>query len=459
MKKHLVLLLLTVFSLHFAGCTSSDEATSEDAAVTDESLENVEGTDTAASPEANAEGFSDEVGSPATEAPAGDALAEAPPVDGAAPADGAAPPAEGELPPPMDAMADSGAPPAGDTAFVPDAGVDPAADTALPPPAEEIPPSVADASSVSEPPSAPTETAGSGIFEEKPKKSPVKKIESTPFRLEGVLLNAVYIARPGDNFSKVSKMIYGDNKKSKELRKVNPGVSPKVGDKIYYNSPARPEDEANMKVYYEDAGMPAETYVSKEGESIRDIAKSQLGFSGAWKEVFATNNVESTRKIPAGTELKFWKGSGASSMVAANAPTADTAAAGSAAPADIPPPPADMPPPAMEDPMAAGGMETPPPPPADMPPPDMMAENAPPPPQEMAPPPPPPPPEMAPPPPPPPTMAATGPGDEGSGNDDLMLALAGGGGVAALLAGLMVMRKRRQQREMAAAFGDTQVGT
>lgn len=455
MKKHLVLLLLTVFSLHFAGCTSSDEAVTEDAAVTDESLENVDGIDTAASSDASAEGFSDEVGTPAADAPPADAtVAEAPPADGAM--DAAPPDAGGEIPPADPTLADAGAP-GSDTSFVPDAGVDPATDAAAtPPPAEEVPPPSAMAEAVppSEPAPAPSESSGQGIFEEKPKvaSAPLKKIETTPFRREGVLLNAVYMARPGDNFSKISKMIYGDNKKSKELKKVNPGLGPKVGDKVYYNSPARPDDEGTLKVYYEDAGIQPETYVMQEGDDFRKKSKELLGHDGAWREIYVTNGMDSTRKVPAGTELKYWKGGAAAATVAANVPPVDTAAA--------PPPPDIPPPPAMEDPMAAGSMGSEPPPPTDMPPPEMMAENPPPPPpvQEMAPPPPPPPPPEMAPPPPPPTMAAVG-DEHGGGNDDLMLALAGGGGVAALLAGLMVMRKRRQQREMAAAFGDTQVGT
>lgn len=454
MKKHLVLLLLTVLSLHFAACTSSDEATSEDAAVTDESLENVDGTDTAASPDANAEGFSDEVGGDTS----GEEIAsEAPPADG-----GELPPADagGDIPPPMDASA-MGEAPAGDTAFVPDAGVDPATTDAAPPPAEEIPPPVADTTPISEPPPAPTEVAthehGSGIFEEKPKPAPLRKIETTPFRRDGVLLNAVYIARPGDNFSKISKNIYGDNSKSKELRKVNPGLAPKVGDKVYYNSPLRAEDESNLKVYFEDIGLPSETYVMQEGDDFRKKSKELLGHDGSWREIYVTNNMDSTRNVPAGTEIRYWKGGSAGApppaVDVAQAPPPPPPQDMAPPPTDMPPPPMDMPPPPMDMPPPEMMGEAPPP--MDMPPPEMMAEQMPPP--EMAPP-PPPPPEMAPPPPPPPAMAAQT-GDMGGGNDDLMLALAGGGGVAALLAGLMVMRKRRQQREMAAAFGDTQVGT
>src|SRR5690606_15078534 len=118
---------------------------------------------------------------------------------------------------------------------------------------------------------------------------------------------AYYIARPKDNFSKVAKLIYGDEGRAGELKQVNPGVKPRIGDKIYYNSPVRPDDESTMKSYYEDAGLPAEVYVAQEGDNLRKVAKDLLGYSSAWKEIYATNPVDSTRKLEAGTELRYWR--------------------------------------------------------------------------------------------------------------------------------------------------------
>lgn len=470
MKKHLALLLLLSGTLLISGCTSGDSESTEDGAVADESLESAESGDTAGLADESADGFSDEVGG--DQAAAGDAPlappgeeialdAEAGSADAAAATD--IPPADGggDLPPPMDAPPES------------DAGLSPEpspADMAGPPPVEELPPD-------SEPPPAepapePVSTAGvdpgSEIFEEKPKPAPmpVQKIEAAPFRREGILLNAVYLARPGDNFSKVARKIYGDSKRSKELRNANPNVMPKVGDKIYYNSPQRPDDETTLKVFYEDIGMSPETYVTQEGDNLRTLSKKLLGHDGAWKEVYAINTVDSTRKVPAGVELRFWRGADAPPAEAAAPPPVDVAVNTEASMPEVAPPPPDMaPPPAEMPPMDAAAapvddLNSPPPPPTDAPPPDMMASEPPPPPmeQEMAPPPPPPAPEMAPPPPPP--VARVNPDLQmAGGEDDMMLALAGGGGVLALLAALMVMRKRRQQREMASAFGDTQVGT
>lgn len=464
MKKLLTSLAFIILALHFSACTSGDakdEAATDDSAALDQSLGGVDGDPAAAPADA-----------PIADAPppdlGGDGFtADAPPADPMA-----APPADPGLDPTLDtsggdpslAGGDPALPPADPMAggAPPDAGLPPPDASFSPDPALDSPPA-AEASVPAPPPPSKSEIASEPApMMDKPAgggKTSVKKVESVPYRVDGTLLNAVYIARPGDNYKKIAKMIYQDDKKAKELKKLNPGVSPKVGDKVYYNSPVRPDDEANLKTYYEDAGMMPETYVAQEGDNLKKISKTLLGYDGAWKEVYATNPVDTTSKLAAGTELKFWKAADA----AAPPPVKEEMAA---AP---PPPPADMPPPPDmgQPPAAAGGMEPPAPPP---PPQDMAGQPPPPPPMDAAPPPPPmdaapPPPPMveAPPPPPPPVgkAAPKRPGEEIGGpmDNDIMLALGAAGLVAILLAGVMVMRKRRQQREMAAAFGDTQVGT
>lgn len=296
------------------------------------------------------------------------------------------------------------------------AGVDPGAQVA-PPPEEPV---------VVPPPEE--------IIVQAPKVSaPLRKAEIIPFRRSGILLNAVYLARPGDSYSKISEKIYGDGSKSKELRKINPWVkSPKPGDKIYYSSPQRPGDESRIANYYEDKNIQPSIYIAKDGDNLREVSKALLGYPQAWKEIWSTNSVDSKSELAAGTELKYWPTDAAPSMNLAE---------------NTPPPPMQeqFPPPPMPEqlppPMMAGTME-PPPPAADLPPP--------PPPMEMAPPPPPPPPVAKKlPPPPAPTGLLEG--------DTAMLA---GGAVAAVaaLGALIMIRRRRAAKEMQAAFGDTQVG-
>ena len=75
----------------------------------------------------------------------------------------------------------------------------------------------------------------------KPRIIPLNKIISVPYRKAGYLVNAIYIARPGDTLEGISQKIYGFDQ-SDDLRKINPHLRSrlvKVGDKIYYNSPFR----------------------------------------------------------------------------------------------------------------------------------------------------------------------------------------------------------------------------
>lgn len=452
MKKIAVLLLSLFVALNFIACTSGESRDTEESAIAqgdegmaaDSELENTDGAavdNSEIAPDESQAGFSDEqlpdqaVNEQDQNNLSADQLApndmeQVAPVDEGQSAianndEVAAPPAE-ETPAP-----------APDTS----AGVD-LGSSETPAPMEEAP-------------------IAAPVEEEKPAKvvSSLKKVDETPRSVGGTPLNAVYVARPGDTFKSISEMIYHDGSRQKDLKKWNSWISNlSPGDKVYYNSPNRPQDMASVKNYYEEQGAQSETYVAKEGDNLRKVSKNLLGYSNAWKEVWATNaTLESKGDLAPGTELKYWKKSDMSSGMQSGSELAGINQA--------PPPPAEMPP--APD-MAQNEL-----PPVDElpPPPDMnagasgsMAEMPPPPPPtEMAPP-PPPPAEMAPPPPPPIAekpprpQPVVGGDDTGFTNDDMMMGLAGIGIIAAGVAAMMVIRKRRQQKEMQAAFGDTQVG-
>lgn len=143
-------------------------------------------------------------------------------------------------------------------------------------------------------------------YVEAPKMISVKKIAEAPYTKNGVLVNTVYLGRSGDTLDSIATKI-GTTKG--ELLTTNPNLSRgvKVGDKVYYNSPKRPQDSEKMLTYYEDNGLAPQSYVAQAGDNIRTVSKSLLGDSGSWKEVWATNlSVESKGELPAGTELKYW---------------------------------------------------------------------------------------------------------------------------------------------------------
>lgn len=348
----------------------------------------------------------------------------------------------GDAPPPADMTAE--APPLEESPLSESAASEP------PPPVDTLPPdTLGDSVVESAPPvmekSEPVHESTSSASVETPREEPkpvvsYRKIEHTPWREGGKVLNTVYVARDGDSWASVSQMIYGSEKPG-QLKKMNPAIKDrklKVGDKVYYNSPHRPDDESKVLTYFEDSGIAPEVYIAKSGDNLKKVAKELFGTEQGWKELYAINDFESKGALDEGTQIKYWR------TVAAT-PKTEVAAAEPVAPempAAPPAPVADMPPP---------------PPPAEMapppPPPDMAAN-------EMAPPPPPPPPvEAIAPPPPPPPMAKQHHNEAGEGNleDDQMTTLAGGAVVAVALALFMIMRRRRK-RELEQAIQDTQVG-
>lgn len=300
---------------------------------------------------------------------------------------------------------------------------------------------------------------------EKPALPPLQKMASQPWNVSGKPINTVYFARPGDTLKSISKLIYGSDKVA-DLKKANVTFKwrdVKAGDKVYYNSPLRPDDSSKVLTYFEDTGAQPKTYTTVDGDNIRKVSKKLLGYSNAWKEVWATNTVESKGALESGIELKYWDhdsmGSSSTSKggdLAANMPPPpDTGMDG------FPPPPM----PSLDDP---GSM----PPPPDQgfgTQPEQIAEVAPPPPPqpEMLPPPPPPPPDLPPPPPPPPPVANENlpdsggetPAMEGEMDSDMTMALGAGAIALVGLGAMIIVRKRRRQRELEQAINETQVGT
>ncbi len=264
--------------------------------------------------------------------------------------------------------------------------------------------------------SYPVETASNDVYyDDAPKKSwvPVQKVKPAPFNKNGILANAIYIVRDGDSVSSISQKIYGDDREA-DIYKVNTTLARrgvKVGDKVYYNSPQRPNDSDSLLTYYEDLNLSPQIYTIQAGENIRTVSKNLLGHSQSWKEIWATNpSVSSKGNVEDSYELRYWSEGGPA--VATSLAQNDYNNNQNQPPVEeefnAPPPPPieeNIPPP----PPVVAKNDIPPPPPADafeqdLPPPPPPIEQAPPPPPvaKVAPPPPPPRVNV---PPPPPVMA------------------------------------------------------
>ncbi len=120
---------------------------------------------------------------------------------------------------------------------------------------------------------------------------PLQKAATAPYKSGKQNINTIYIAREGDTTKSVAQKIFGENK-SAELKKINPTLARrpmKVGDKVYYSSPKRPDDETTMMTYYEDMGMAPEVYMSQPGDNIRTVSQNLLGHNDSWKEIWSLN--------------------------------------------------------------------------------------------------------------------------------------------------------------------------
>ncbi len=138
---------------------------------------------------------------------------------------------------------------------------------------------------------------------------PVQKMAAYPFNRAGILLNTLYIVREGDTLKSIKDKIYGSNS-SANLQQLNPTIKPnnlKVGEKIYYNSPNRPNDNNRMMFYYDDIGAQAQYQEIRSGQSIRKVAQDLLGHPRSWMEVWATNSdVESKWAVSRNHNLRYF---------------------------------------------------------------------------------------------------------------------------------------------------------
>jgi len=140
---------------------------------------------------------------------------------------------------------------------------------------------------------------------------PVKKMKTVPYDRNGVLVNAIYFVRQGDTLRDIADKVYGAGS-AVDFTIVNPHLNSgnlRVGQKVYYNSPTRPQDRSRLLTYYEDARAPIMYYSASEGDNIREVSKNLLGHSRSWMEVWATNmQIESKASLEAPFQIRYWEG-------------------------------------------------------------------------------------------------------------------------------------------------------
>ena len=138
---------------------------------------------------------------------------------------------------------------------------------------------------------------------------PLNKIIAVPYKKAGQIINAVYIARPDEDISSISQKIYSRNEVD-QLLKINTHLQNRsvvVGDKIYYNSPNRPNDNSRLLFYYQDNNISPSYYNLSPGDNIRTVASQLLGHPKSWKEIWATNpNLQSKSKVSASLSIIYW---------------------------------------------------------------------------------------------------------------------------------------------------------
>ena len=138
---------------------------------------------------------------------------------------------------------------------------------------------------------------------------PYQKIKQTPYNTNGFLVNAVYIARPGETLSSISSKIFG-SENVQHLQVINPHLKArevKVGDKIYYSSPNRPQDSNRLLFYFEDVGANPSYFNVPAGSNIRKVATELLGHAQSWKEIYATNpDLQTKWGVESEITVRYW---------------------------------------------------------------------------------------------------------------------------------------------------------
>lgn len=147
--------------------------------------------------------------------------------------------------------------------------------------------------------------------------------------------NATYTVQKGDSLARIAARTLGDEQRWPEIQALNAGLSPKslrVGAKIVLPVDAKTSTAATKSTkptvngsqpvakQTEKATPPAKksgrSYVVKSGDSLRAIARRELGDENRWNEIAALNPGVDPKRLLVGKSLRL--PAGANALVAAN---------------------------------------------------------------------------------------------------------------------------------------------
>jgi LysM repeat protein len=130
------------------------------------------------------------------------------------------------------------------------------------------------------------------------------QIPTKPIWRKGEALNRYYVLRSKDSAESVSNLIYGTADRANSLSSWNTG-SWDAGRVILYVSADAPKDK-DVKSFYEERGLAAQSYVVKEGDWLSKIAASNYGSPKSWKEIAIVNHLASPNNISTGTTIQLY---------------------------------------------------------------------------------------------------------------------------------------------------------
>ena len=117
------------------------------------------------------------------------------------------------------------------------------------------------------------------------------QIAAAPFQSsDGRWLNAFYFVRSSEEtWKSVSQKIYGRPDRAEFLKSWNSDRGLAPGEVVYYNSPSRPEDSRDMKVFAQDFGMELESHTVQLDDWMSKIGHARFGDVRTWREIAALN--------------------------------------------------------------------------------------------------------------------------------------------------------------------------